>query len=52
MFGLICIGLSVIAGFGMSILVGFEQTMAHRALPILMIGIGVDDMFIICNALD
>ena len=52
LFGLICIALSVFAGFGISIMVGYEQTVAHRALPILMIGIGVDDMFIICNALD
>ena len=46
------IALSVAAGFGISIFAGYDQTVAHRALPILMVGIGVDDMFIICNALD
>ena len=25
---------------------------AHEAMPVLMLGIGVDDMFVICNALD
>lgn len=50
--GLVCIIISVGAGFGISAALGFERTMAHQALPILMLGIGVDDMFVICNALD
>ena len=50
--GVICILLSVGAGFGIGIKLDYLRTEAHEALPILMLGIGVDDMFIICNALD
>ena len=50
--GIICIVISVAAGFGICAVFGFEQTIAHQALPILMLGIGVDDMFVVCNALD
>ena len=50
--GLICIGLSVLAGFGTSIKLGYDMSLAHEAIPVLMLGIGVDDMFIICNAFD
>ena len=50
--GIICIALSVGSGFGLGIATGYVQTEAHEALPILMLGIGVDDMFIVCNALD
>ena len=50
--GLICIGLSVIAGSLFGHMFGYPPTAAHQALPILMIGIGVDDMFVVCNSLD
>ena len=33
-------------------MLGYEQNESHEALPILMLGIGVDDMFVVCNALD
>ena len=50
--GVVCILLSVGAGYGCGILAGLTQNDASEALPILMLGIGVDDMFIICNSLD
>ena len=50
--GVICILLSVGAGFAIGIELDHIRTEAHEALPVLMLGIGVDDMFIICNALD
>ena len=31
---------------------GHERKDAHEVLPVVMLAIGVDDMFVICNALD
>ena len=50
--GIACIFLSVGAGVSIGVKLEYIRTVAHEALPILMLGIGVDDMFIICNALD
>ena len=50
--GIICVMLSVGTGFSICKGLGFVYAEVHQALPILMLGIGVDDMFIICNALD
>ena len=50
--GLICIYLSVFAGSLLGELLGYEPSDVHQCLPILMIGIGVDDMFVICTSLD
>ena len=50
--GMVCILLSIISGYGLGTWLGYEMNEAHEALPILMLGIGVDDMFVICNALD
>lgn len=51
-FGIICIALSIAAGFGICIKLEYKQNEGHEAMPILLLGIGIDDMFIICNALD
>ena len=50
--GVGCVLLSVGAGGYLGVKLGYIITVAQAALPILMLGIGVDDMFIICNALD
>ena len=50
--GIVCVLLSVGAGASIGMKLEYVRTEAHEALPILMLGIGVDDMFIICNALD
>ena len=50
--GMIIILLSIYTGNLFSFLLGFKLNDAHNAIPILMIGIGVDDMFVICNSLD
>ena len=50
--GVIIIVLSVLAGQDICITLGYEKTKVHAVLIILMLGIGVDDMFIILNALD
>ena len=50
--GILCIVLSMAAGYFLSLKLGYYMNDAHQALPIMLLGIGVDDMFIICNALD
>ena len=50
--GLVCVMISVAAGFSICLNMGYEMSDAHEAMPVLMLGIGVDDMFVICNALD
>ena len=50
--GLICILLSVVTGNCIGYIIGLEQSDAMLVMPILMLGIGLDDMFVICNALD
>lgn len=47
---LVTVGLSVGAGFGVSSLVGLFFGPVHSLLPFILIGIGVDDAFVIVNA--
>ena len=50
--GLICVLLSYFAGFGFMYIVGGKTTGVHQLMPFLLIGIGADDMFVMCNAVD
>lgn len=50
--GMVCIGLSIFGGLFIGTMLGYVPNETNNALPILMLGIGVDDMFVICNALD
>ena len=50
--GLGCIGVACAAGFGLCFQYGWLQTEITQILPPMMLGIGVDDMFVICNAID
>lgn len=50
--GLLCIILAYTAGFGFMYIVGGESTGVHQLMPFLLLGIGVDDMFVMCNAVD
>ena len=52
LMGLFCVGLAYAAGFGFSFYCGGETAGVHGLMPFLLIGIGVDDMFVICNAID
>lgn len=47
---LVTVGLSVAAGFGMSSAFGFFFGPVHSLLPFILLGIGVDDAFVIVNA--
>lgn len=51
-FGILTITLAVQAGAGLCAMIGYKTLEMHEALPLLMMGIGVDDMFVLCNAVD
>ena len=50
--GLICIGICFFAGFGIAFTIGLKESAVHGLMAFLLIGIGVDDMFVIANAID
>ena len=52
LMGLVCVGLAYASGSGLLFYLGGETAGVHNLLPFLLIGIGVDDMFVICNAID
>mmetsp|Transcript_8078 Transcript_8078/g.29371 ORF Transcript_8078/g.29371 Transcript_8078/m.29371 type:complete len:963 (-) Transcript_8078:272-3160(-) len=41
-----------VSGYGLAMYLGFDYTPAHSILPFVIIGIGVDDSFVIMNAFD
>jgi len=47
---LVLVGLSTGAGFGLSSAMGFFFGPVHSLLPFILLGIGVDDAFVILNA--
>jgi len=49
---LLCVGLSFASSNGLAYLMGGKSAGIHGLLPFLLIGIGVDDMFVISAALD
>jgi Niemann-Pick C1 protein len=50
--GICCILLAYGAGFGFMYLIQQRSTGVHQLMPFLLVGIGVDDMFVMCNAID
>nr|XP_039273601.1 patched domain-containing protein 3-like [Styela clava] len=50
MMGIVTAGLSMGAGIGLSASFGFEWSVIHLVAPFLIIGIGVDDMFILIQS--
>lgn len=50
--GLSCVGLSISAGYGLSFIAGYKFSDMHGVLPFLILGLGVDDMFVIVNTID
>ena len=50
--GLVCILLAYLSGFGLLYLCGGRTTGVHQLMPFLLVGIGADDMFVVCNAVD
>ena len=52
LMGLTCVGLSICAGYGIAFYMGFKFSDMHGVLPFLILGLGVDDMFVIVNTID
>ncbi|XP_050397303.2 patched domain-containing protein 3 isoform X1 [Patella vulgata] len=50
--GILCVGMSICVSFGLSSACGLEYGPLHSILPFLLLGIGVDDMFVIIGALN
>ena len=50
--GISCVGISIIAGYGISFALGYKFSRMHGVLPFLILGLGVDDMFVIVNTID
>jgi len=49
---ILCIVVAGGAGYGISMWLQFAYTPVHSVLPFVLLGIGVDDSFVIINALD
>lgn len=50
--GIVCVGLSVLASYGICTAFGIPYGPLNSVLPILLIALGVDDMYVILNAWD
>lgn len=50
--GVSCVGLSIISGYGIAAIFGYQISRLHSLMPFLMLGLGVDDMFVIVNSID
>ena len=50
--GLLSILMAYTAGFGILYYLGAESTGVHQLMPFLLVGIGADDMFVLCNSID
>ncbi|KAL3804398.1 hypothetical protein HJC23_011326 [Cyclotella cryptica] len=49
---LVLVAMSTVAGFGVASLAGLIYGPVHSVLPFVLLGIGVDDAFVIANAFD
>ena len=50
--GLLTIGAASYAGIGLCSMLGYPKHEIHDLILVLMLGLGIDDMFVICNDLD
>ena len=50
--GLVCIGMGICLALSLSSALGFSWTPMHPALPLLCLGIGIDDMFVIMQSVN
>jgi hypothetical protein len=47
--GVSAIGLAIVASYGLCFYLGVVYGLVHPMIPFLVLGIGVDDMFVIIN---
>ena len=52
MVGLGCVLFAISSGYGLAFALGWRASLAHNILPFMLLGIGVDDMFVIVNCID
>ena len=50
--GLLCIGGGILSSYGLCSAVGLMYSQMHSILPFMLLGIGIDDMFVIVQSLD
>jgi len=50
--GIICVLTALASGYGICFSYGWLASEISQILPPMMLGIGVDDMFVICNSID
>ena len=50
--GMTCVGLAVTSGYGMAAFADQKISSMHGLLPFMLLGLGVDDMFVIVNTID
>ena len=50
--GMFCVLISITAGYAICFLSGLKITNFHNILPFMVIGIGVDNLFVIVNSID
>ena len=51
-FGILCVFLSVVSGYALAFATGLKLSRFHNIIPFLLVGVGVDDMFVIVNSID
>ena len=51
-FGIICVIVATTSGYGLSFLCGLLVSEMHNVLPFMLLGIGVDNMFVIVSCVD
>ena len=52
MLGLTCVLLATTSGYALGFAAGFKFSRMHPVLPFMIMGIGVDDMYVIVNTID
>ena len=50
--GILCVLVSVSSGYALALLFGNKVSTLHHIIPFLVVGIGVDDMFVIVYSID
>jgi hypothetical protein len=50
--GILCVSLSISSGFGLALLLGIPFTTLTQVLPFILLGVGVDDLFVLVRSLE